>query len=145
MAQFTRSFTTFMRRGITGEDRVELVKYIPRDLFSRFKAINAIGNQARLDSNKMTSFRVSFGLDNFILQQKPRGREGWGSTLPLPENLPQFEHHMLHSTRLPGEALGHPAFTPEQARKRYREGPLPSGNTPTPRRPSTSSWMLPTW
>ena len=73
MAEFTRSFTTFMRCGTTGEDRVEVVKYIPRDLFIRFKAINSLGNQARLDSNKTTSFRTwwnnfSFGLRTLLFK-----------------------------------------------------------------------------
>merc|ERR1719319_662804 len=71
-ASFLLSFTTFLRRGTTGEDRLECIKYIPRDLFSRFKAITAMGNQARLDSGKTINFRVSFGTEDFILQQKPR-------------------------------------------------------------------------
>jgi hypothetical protein len=130
MAEFTRSFTTFMRRGTTGEDRVELINYIPRDLFNRYKAINAIGNQARLESNKTTTFRVSFGVDYFILQQKLRGSRGPGSPLLLPADLPPFEHHMQRSSMSPGEAPGRPALTPEQTRKRNREVPSPSGNTP---------------
>ena len=130
MAKFTMSFTAFMRRNSTGEDRVEVIKYIPRDLFTRFKAINAYGNQTRIDNKNTTSFRVSFGLEDFILQQKPRGGKGWGPPLPRPANLPAFEHHMPGSTRSPGEAPGRPALTPEQVRKRYRETPSPSGTTP---------------
>ena len=45
-AKFLLSFTTFLRRNTRGEDRLEVVKYIPRDLFTRFKAVNALGNQA---------------------------------------------------------------------------------------------------
>ena len=54
--------------------------------------------------------------------------------LPLPTNLPPFEHHMPRSSRSPGQAPGRPALTPEQARKRNRETPSPSGNTPPPKK-----------
>ena len=137
-ASFLLSFTTFLRRGTTGEDRLEVIKYIPRDLFARFKAITALGNQARLDSGKTVNFRVSFGIEDFILQQKPRGSQGWGPPLPLPSHLPAFEHHIHgpRGARSPGQAPGRPALTPEQQdrRKRGREGGSPSGNTPSPKR-----------
>ena len=55
MAKFLTSFTTYMRRNTKGEDRVEVIKYIPRDLFTRYKAINAFGNKLRLESNNTMS------------------------------------------------------------------------------------------
>ena len=121
MAKFLTSFTTYMRRNTAGEDRVEVIKYIPRDLFTRYKAVNAFGNKLRLESNNTMSFRVNFGREDFVLQQKP---------LSLPANLPPFEHHLPRSARSPGEALGRPALTPEKARKRDRQTPSPSGTTP---------------
>ena len=145
MAEFTRSFTTAMRRGTTGEDRVEVVKYIPQDLFVRFKTINSIGNQARLDSNKTTNFRVSFGKEDFILQQKTRGSKGWGLPLSLPANLPPFEHHLPvapgHQVRLQAALLS-PRSRPGRGTGRC---PLPLAPLHLPRRPLTRSWMPPTW
>ena len=82
------SFTSNMKRGTSGEDRLEVIKYIPKDLFNRFKAISALGNKARVESERTISFRVGFGQDDFILQQKPRGSRGWGPPLPLPAGLP---------------------------------------------------------
>ena len=137
-ASFLLTFTAFLRRGTTGEDRLEVIKYIPRDLFSRFKAITAMGNQARIDSGKTINFRVGFGTEDFILQQKPRGSRGWGPPLPLPADLPGFEHHvaMPHGARSPGAAPGRPALSPEQQGrgKRTREGASPSGTTPDSKR-----------
>ena len=133
MAQFATAFTAYMRRGTVGQDRVEVVKYVPRDLYTRFKAVNSLGNQARIESGKDISFRVTFGTDDFILQHKPKGRRGWGPPLPLPADLPPVEHH-LHlprGARSPGEAPGRPALTPTpEARKRDREAVSPSGNSP---------------
>ena len=136
-AGFLLSFTTYLRRGTTGEDRLEAIKYIPRDLFVRFKAITALGNKARIESGNTINFRVGFGSEDFVLQQKPRGSRGWGPPLPLPADLPAFEHHVAlpRGDRSPGEAPGRPALTPEQQpRKRDREGASPSGNTPSPKR-----------
>ena len=140
-ARFLLSFTTFLRRGTTGEDRLEAIKYIPRDLFTRFKAITALGNKARIDSDKTINFRVSFGSEDFILQQKPRGSKGWGPPLPLPDDLPGFKHHVVlpHGDRSPGAAPGRPALTPDQqARgKRTREDgspSSPSGTSPRTKR-----------
>ena len=132
-AKFLLSFTTFLRRNTTGEDRLEVVKYIPRDLFARFKAVTALGNQARIESDKTINFRVSFGSEDFILQQRPKGSRGWGPPLPLPAGLPAFEHqtHLPRSPRSPGEAPGRPTLTPEQQdKKRSRESTSPSGTTP---------------
>ena len=132
-AKFLLSFTGFLRRDTRGKDRLEVVKYIPKDLFTRFKAVNALGNQARIDSGKTINFRVSFGTEDFILQQKPKGSRGWGSPLPLPADLPAFGHkvYQARDTRSPGEAPGRPALTPEQSdKKRGRESTSPSGTTP---------------
>ena len=132
-AQFLMSFTSNMKRGTSGEDRLEVIKYIPKDLFNRFKAISALGNKARVESQRTISFRVSFGQDDFILQQKPRGSRGWGLSLPLPAGLPPFERHLRkRAPRSPGEAPGRPAMTPGQGqdRKRGREVRSPTGSTP---------------
>ena len=136
MAQFAMGFTAYMRRGTTGEDRVEVLKYIPRDLYQRFRAVNSLGNKARIESEKTISYRVTFGLDDLVLQLKPKGRRGWGPPLPLPADLPAVEHHvhLPRGARSPGEAPGRPALTPEQARKRDREGSSPSGVTPPPKK-----------
>ena len=63
-------------------------RVFPRDLFTRFKAVTALGNQARIESEKTINFRMSFGSEDFILQQKPKGSRGWGPPLPLPAGLP---------------------------------------------------------
>ena len=114
MAQFALSYTKYMRRSTEGQDRVEVVKYVPRDLYRRFRAINALGHQARLDSNRSINFRVTLGEDDFVLQQKPRGRLGWGPPLPLSADLPAFEHHLTRGPRSPGKAPGRPTLTPRK-------------------------------
>ena len=145
LAQFAMAFTAYMRRGTVGEDRVEVVKYVPRDIYTRFRAVNALGNQARIESGKSINFRVTFGMDDFILQHKQKGSKGWGPPLPLPADLPAVEHH-LHlprGTRSPGEAPGRPALapTPEQARKRDREG-SPTGSTPPTKKTDLENAVL---
>ena len=146
MARFARTFTTYMRRGTVGEDQVQVVNYVPQDLYARYRAVNALGNKMRQESDTKISFRVTFGREDFILQTKARGSLGWGPPLPLPADLPAFERHvhLPRGPRSPGEAPGRPALTPEQYRKRVREGGSPSGTSPLAKRLEEASHNLAT-
>ena len=148
MAQLTRSFTTFMRRGTTGEDRVELINYIPRDLFNRYKAINAIGNQARLESNKTTTFRVSFGVDDFILQQKLRGSMLAGAGARHSSCLLTCLHSSTtcSAAQCPQERLQDARLLPlSRPGRGTGKCPCPRATLRPSRRPLSSSWTQPTW
>ena len=135
-AQFVMSFTQYMRKGVEGEERTEVVKYIPKELFKRFKAITRIGNKARFDSDNDINFRVSLDKEDFALQFKEKGSKFWGAPVELPEDLPGIEHQIPRGTRSPGEAPGRKPLNLENDRKRERPSSSSSGITPPSKKTS---------
>ena len=134
--QFVMSFTQYMRKGVVGEERPEVVKYIPKELFSRFKAITRIGNKTRFDKNNTINFRVSLDKEDFVLQYKEKGSKFWEDPVELPEGLPGIEHQIPRGTRSPGEAQGRKPLNPENDRKRERPSSSSSGITPPSKKTS---------
>ena len=129
---FLMSFKRYMRKGVEGAEKAEVVNYIPKELFTRYKAITKIGNEARHESGKAINFRVTLGDEDFRLQYKTRGSKFWDTPVHLPDNLPGIEHQLPRGNRSPGEAPGRRPLKPEQERtsKRGRPASAPTGLTP---------------
>ena len=70
---FLMAFKQYMRKGVEGAEKAEVINYIPKELFNRYKAITKIGNEARYKSGKTINFRVTLGDEDFRLQYKTRG------------------------------------------------------------------------
>ena len=99
-----------MRRNVQGDGKPEVQIYVPKQLYSRFRAINHMAYNIREASGRMQGTRVTLGREDFILQQRcktDRGR-GWGDPIPLPEDLPKFELGVQRGPLSPGEAPGRP-------------------------------------
>ena len=74
-----------------GKPKVQL--YVPKQLYSRFRAINHIAFKIRETSGKMVSTRVTLGNEDFILQKRDKNNsdKSWGEPVPLPRDLPGIE------------------------------------------------------
>ena len=134
--QFVMSFTQYMRKGVFGDERPEVVKYIPKEMFNRFKAVTRIGNKARIESDKTINFRVSLGEEDFVLQYKQKGTKFWEKSVVLPSDLPGFEHQIPRGDKSPGEAPGRKPVNEENEKKRGRPSSSSSGITPPSKKTS---------
>ena len=153
MVNFIMSFAQFMRKG-EKESRPSVEKYIPMELFKRYSAIEKIAFEIRQKSNFQTATNVSFGEKDFLLKSRPKEIHPGGRRTPwhqleaikLPEDIPQFEMHLVRrvqqSPRSPGQAPGRPPHTPDQGEKRKTRGsPYNSSSpgSPTSKQQKTAS------
>ena len=129
---FLMAFKKYMRKGVEGAEKAEVINYIPKELFTRYKAVTKIGNEARYESGKTINFRVTLGDEDFRLQYKTRGSKFWDTPVHLPEDLPGIEHQLPQGNRSPGEAPGRRPLKPEQEKtsKRGRPASTSTGLTP---------------
>ena len=125
---FLMSFKHYMRKGVQPSEKAEVINYIPRILFNRYKAITKIGNDERHKNGKNINFRVTFGETDFRLQFKNRGSKYWDTPVALPEDLPGVEYQLPRGDRSPGEAPGRRPRNLDQENKK-RERPSSSSST----------------
>ena len=125
---FLMSFKHYMRKGVQPSEKAEVINYIPRILFNRYKAITKIGNDERHKNGKNINFRVTFGETDFRLQFKNRGSRYWDTPVTLPEDLPGVEYQLPRGDRSPGEAPGRRPRNLDQENKK-RERPSSSSST----------------
>ena len=137
-AQFLYTFTQYMRKNFKDDGKPEVQLYVPKQLYSRFMAINHMAFKIREESNKMIRTRVTLGKDDFVLQQRHKndtGR-GWGEPIPLPEDIPGMEFSVQRGHLSPGEAPGRTPLTPEHEDNRKRKK-RSYGSPSTPENPPT--------
>ena len=117
------TYTQYMRRNVQGEGKPEVLMYVPKELYSRFRALNLAAFKIRETSMKTISTRVTLGESDFILQQRNKSdkSKGWGEALPLPEDLTDIDISPKPGPLSPGEAPGRTPFTPEQEDRRKRK------------------------
>ena len=125
---FLMSFKHYMRKGVQPSEKAEVINYIPRILFNRYKAITKIGNDERHKNGININFRVTFGETDFRLQFKNRGSRYWDTPVALPEDLPGVEYQLPRGDRSPGEAPGRRPRNLDQENKK-RERPSSSSST----------------
>ena len=133
MVNFLMSFTKFMRRDVK-ENRPSILKYIPKELFTRYSAVEAAAFEIRKQSNFKEATNVSFGEADLVLKTRskdihPGGtKKPWSQVDPvvLPEDLPKFDLYPAkidpRNLRSPTQAPGRPPLTPEQSDKRKDRG-----------------------
>ena len=138
MVNFLMSFTKYMRRD-EKEKKPSILKYIPKELFARFSAVESAAFQIRKQSNFKAATNVSFGDTDFVLKTRskdihPEGtKTPWTQLepVPLPEDLPKFELNPASRTlRSPALAPGRPPLTPEKSDKRKERGTPESLTSP---------------
>ena len=141
IVNFLMSFTQFMRRD-KNKDRPSIEKYIPRELFARYSAVEKEAFEIRKRSNLKSATNVSYGEKDFILKTRSKDIQPGGTRTPwhqlepvvLPEHIPEFELRLETSAprtlRSPGLAPGRPPITPEQGCKRKERGTPSSPSIP---------------
>ena len=109
------SHTRWIPEAEKGQVQTKVVKYIPRQLYNRWNAIQAKAYTIRKESNRRTQTKVGHGKDDFFLQTRTKGEQIW-ITEELPEDLPKVELEFLsREERSPVSAPGR-----EQYRKAHR-------------------------
>lgn len=138
-AQYLYTFTQNMRKNVKDDGKPEVQFYVPKQLYSRFRAINHMAFKIREASSMTISTRVTLGKEDFILQKRYKNdsAKSWGEPIPLPEDIPDIEISLKRGPLSPGEAPGRTPFTPEQEESRKRKARSSSGSPSTPQNPPT--------
>ena len=116
-ASLVYTYTQYMRRNVQGEGKPEVQLYVPKELYSRFRALNLAAFKIRESSMKTISTRVTLGESDFILQQRNKTdkSKGWGepplclktfqtstsalNQAPCPQGRRQGGHHSHQSKK----------------------------------------------
>ena len=138
-ANLIYTFTQYMRKNVKDDRKPEVQLYVPKQLYSRFRAINHMAFKIRETSSKTVSTRVTLGKEDFILQKRYKNNsdKSWGEPVPLSGDLPGLEFSLQGGPLSPGEAPGRAVLTPEQEERRKRKTRSSSGSPSTPHHPPT--------
>ena len=130
-ASLVYTYTKYMRRNIQGDGKPEVQIYVPKEIYTRFRAISLMAFKIREASGKTISTRVTLGKDDFVLQQRPKSDtgKGWGEAVALPKELPGFELSQRRAPLSPGEAPGRSPLTPEQEERKKRKDRSSTGSS----------------
>ena len=135
------------------KDTPSIEKYIPKELFTRYSAIEKLAFEIRKQSNFRSATNVNFGEKDCVLKTRSKDIHPGGTRVPwrhidpvtLPDDLPEFEMRMVSAAprtlRSPTQAPGRPALTPEQREKRKERGTPGSPNSPEPKQMKKASNM----
>ena len=118
-----------------GRDQVQtkVVKYVPKQLYKRWNALQAIAFTIRKESNWTIKTKVGHGRDDFFLQTRPKGEQTWSKDQKLPEDLPKVDLEFLsREERSPASAPGRERYRRTEKRK---ERPSSSGSSSSPSSP----------
>ena len=90
-----------------GQVQAKVMKYIPRQLYNRWDALQSYAFKIRRESNWNTQTKIGHGKDDFFLQTRIKGEKAWGGDMKLPETLPKIELEFLsREARSPTTAPG---------------------------------------
>ena len=81
MVNFLMSFTQYMRRDRM-EDKPSIEKYIPKELFARYSAVEKLAFEIRKQSNFKSATNVNFGETDFVLKTRPKDIHPGGTRVP---------------------------------------------------------------
>ena len=140
MVNFLMSFTKYMRRD-ENEKKPSILKYIPKELFTRYSAVESAAFQIiRKQSNFKAATNVSFGDTDFVLKTRSKDIHSGGTKtpwtqlepVPLPKYFSKFELNPASRTfRSPALAPGRPPLSPEKSDKRKERGTPESPTSPS--------------
>ena len=68
-----------------------MTKYVPKQLYNRWNALQGKAFSIRKDSNWTVQTKIGHGDTDFFLQTRPKGERAWSSDLVLPSDLPKVE------------------------------------------------------
>ena len=99
--------TRWIPAGEKGQVQTKVTRYIPRQLYSRWNALQGRAYSIRKESNWTVQTKVGHGKDDFYLQTRVKGEKDWGEKQKLPVDLPKVELEFLNrEERSPTTAPG---------------------------------------
>ena len=126
------SHTRWIPESEPGQVQTKVVKYVPRQLYKRWNAIQAKAFSIRKESNRKIQTKVGHGKDDFYLQTRYKGEKIW-NTAQLPADLPMVELEFLsREERSPVSAPGRDQYRNriEKRKERPSNGSSSSGSPP---------------
>ena len=123
------SHTRWIPEQEKGQIQTKVVKYVPRQLFNRWNAIQAEAFKIRKESNWRTQTKVGHGKEDFLLQTRSKGERLWNTNL-LPADLPKVELEFLsREERSPASAPGREKYKRTQRIDKRKERPSNSSSS----------------
>ena len=107
-----------------GKVQTKVVKYVPRQLYNRWNALQKKAFDIRKDSNWTTQTKIGHGETDFFLQTRQKGERAWSSDLVLPSDLPKVELEFIRrEDRSPKAAPGRERYKDNQRHDKRKERP----------------------
>ena len=118
------SHTRWIPVGDRGQVPTKVTKYIPRQLYTRWNALQGKAFSIRKESNWTVQTKIGHGKDDFFLQTRVKGDREWGEKLELPTDLPKVELEFLsREDRSPTSAPGREKYRSTQRTDKRKERP----------------------
>ena len=122
-----------------GQVSAKVIKYIPRQLYNRWNAIQGLAFQIRKDSNWGVQTKIGHGTDDFFLQTRPKGDTIWSSDVKLPGDLPKVElAFMSREIRSPNSAPGRDRYKQRTEKRKTRPSSGSSSSSSPPAKQANS-------
>ena len=116
-----------------GQVSAKVIKYIPRQLYSRWNAIQGLAFQIRKNSNWGVQTKIGHGIDDFFLQTRPKGDTTWSSDVKLSGDLPKVDlAFMSRETRSPTSAPGRDQYKQRTEKQKNRPSSDSSSSSSPP-------------
>ena len=125
--------TRYLPKVEKGQVQAKVLKYIPRQLFDRWDALQAYAYSIRKDSDWQVQTKIIHGKDDFHLQTRHKNGDlkTWSNDLKLPDNLPKIElSYMSREERSPTSAPGRAQYKTMKRKTRPSSGSSHSGSPP---------------
>ena len=107
-----------------GQVQAKVMKYIPRQLYNRWDALQSLAYNIRKESNWNTQTKIGHGKDDFVLQTRIKGEKAWGGDRKLPEYLPNIELEFLsREARSPTTAPGREKYKSMMRKDKRKDRP----------------------
>ena len=140
------SHTRWIPAGEKGQVQTKVTKYIPRQLYSRWNALQGRAFSIRKESNWTVQTKIGHGKDDFYLQTRVKGEREWGDKQELPADLPKVElEFMSREERSPTSAPGRERYKttkrPGKRKERPSSGSSSSSGSPPPKQGSIQNNM----
>ena len=111
----------WMVKPVDGQVMSKVVKYVPRQLYDRWDAIQAMAFNIRQAGNKQVQTNVGHGTYDFFLQTRNKGERVWGEYWKLPDTLPKVVlRQMEREVRSPASAPGREQYMKRTEKRKER-------------------------
>ena len=118
------SHSRWIPAGERGQVQAKVTKYIPRQLYSWWNALQGKAFSIRKESNWTVQTKIGHGKDDFFLKTRVKGEREWSDNLDLPTDLPKLELEFISKEdRSPTSAPGRERYKTTQRIYKRKERP----------------------